>query len=180
MNILNALNQKVSHYGAGVLLSVLCAKRGGNLNIYILNYMHTIFSYNYVWILSGLKYYVGLVPFIADPVNNVYIRMRNNMYSIHMHASIFAEYNFPKLCYTATRIYFFKQVLLERKLSSWGIGASHIHCYIYMFLDIYNCRVRLGIKWDFRCEVFKYEKSCTEKYRQNPSPPRHPPWPQEK
>ena len=59
--------------------------------------MHTIFVYNVVRILSGLKYYVELVPFIAHPINNIYTIMRNNIYSIHRHVSIFAEYIFSKI-----------------------------------------------------------------------------------
>ena len=53
-----------------------------------------------------------------------------------------------------------KVVSLKRKLSSWGVGASQTHSYIFMFLDIYDGLVRLGIKSDFRCEVFKYAKPC--------------------
>ena len=55
----------------------------------------------------------------------------------------------------------------------------HNHSYIYMFLDKYNCRVCLGVKWDFRCEVSKYEKTCTEKYLHKP-PFHHPSEPREK
>ena len=61
-------------------------------------------------------------------------------------------------------------VSLKPKLISWGVGASYTHSYIYMFLDIYNCRVRLGIKSDFRCEVLKYAKPCAEKYPHQPPP----------
>ena len=43
---------------------------------------------------------------------------------------------------------------MKRKLSSWGVGASLTYSYIYMFLDIYNCRVRLCIKSEFIPEVF--------------------------
>ena len=31
-----------------------------------------------------------------------------------------------------------KVVSLKRKLSSWGVGASQTHSYIFMFLDIYS------------------------------------------
>ena len=55
-------------------------------------------------------------------------------------------------------------VSLKRKLRSWVIGDLHTHSYIYMFLDIYNCRIRLGIKLHFRCKVLKYAKPCAEKY----------------
>ena len=75
---------------------------------------------------------------------------------------------------------FFKQVYVKRKLSSWGAVASLTHSYIHMFFDIYNCRVGLGIKSDFRFEVFIYTKPCSGKYLHKlPPPPRHPPEPQE-
>ena len=60
---------------------------------------------------------------------------------------------------------------LKRKLISWGVGASQTHSYIFMFLDIYNGLVRLGIKYDFRCKVFKYVKPCAEKYPHKLPPP---------
>ena len=63
------------------------------------------------------------------------------------------------------------QVYLKQKLSSWGVGALLNHSCIYLFLDIYNCRVRLAIKSDFRCEVFIYKKPCAEKYPHEPLPP---------
>ena len=68
-------------------------------------------------------------------------------------------------------IQFVKQVSLKRKLSSWGVGASHTHSYIYIFLEIYIGPVRLGIKSHIRCEVFKYAKPCTEKYPHKSPPP---------
>ena len=40
-----------------------------------------------------------------------------------------------------------------------------------MFLDIYNDLVRLGIKSDFRCKVFKYVKPCAKKYSHKLPPP---------
>ena len=43
----------------------------------------------------------------------------------------------------------------------------------------YTICVHLGIKSDFRCKVFKYANSCSEKYsRKPPTPPQHRPEPQ--
>ena len=86
MHILSPINRKVSRWVVGVLLSVLCVKGGGGgdyFRIYSLYDIHIIFSYDFVLILSGLKYSAGLVPFIVHHVINIYI---------YMYVYTFAEY----------------------------------------------------------------------------------------
>ena len=75
MHILSSVNLKVSRWVVDVSLSVLCAKGGGGdyFHIYSLYDIYNIFSYNFVRILSGLKYSAGLVPFIMHPAINIYI-----------------------------------------------------------------------------------------------------------
>ena len=52
----------------------------------------------------------------------------------------------------------------ETKIEQLG-SRCFTHPFLYLYgLDIYNCRIRLGIKSDFRCEVLKYAKPCAEKY----------------
>ena len=73
IHILSSINRKVSRWVVDVSLIVLCAKgEGGDyFHIYSLLDIHIIFSYNFVLILSGLKYSAGLVPFIVHPVINI-------------------------------------------------------------------------------------------------------------
>ena len=82
MHILSSINRKVSRWVVGVSLRVLCAKGGGGgdyFRIYSLCDIYIIFLYNFVLILSGLKYSAELVPFIVHPVINIYIYM--NVYT---------------------------------------------------------------------------------------------------
>ena len=76
-HILSLISRKVSRWVVGVLLSVLCAKggEGDYFHIYSLYGIHIIFLYNFVLILSGLKYSAGLVPFIVHPVINICMYM---------------------------------------------------------------------------------------------------------
>ena len=94
------------------------------------------------------------------------------IYFLSFAASVLAPFWYEESCIHSSLLVFslsiphsrYRWVSLKRKLSSSGVGALHTHSYIYMFLDIYNCRVCLGIKSGFRCEVLKYEKLCAEKY----------------
>ena len=92
INISSTINRKVSGRVVCVLLSVLCAKGGGGIIlIYSLYDMHIIFSYNFVLILSGLKYSAGLVPFIVHPVNNIFIYMHVYTFCRIFHFRNFAQ-----------------------------------------------------------------------------------------
>ena len=58
--------------------SAYYALKGGGgdyFHIYRVYDIHIIFSYNFILILSGLKYSVGLVPFIVHPVINIRLYM---------------------------------------------------------------------------------------------------------
>ena len=67
---------------------------GGYFNMYILHYFRTIFSFNFVCVLSWLKYSAGLVSFIEHPVIYICMRIRNNIYSMPIDVSISTEYLF--------------------------------------------------------------------------------------
>ena len=70
---------------------------GGYFNMYILRYFRTIFSFNFVCVLSWLKYSAGLVSFIEHPVIYIGMRSRNNIYSMPIDVSISTEYVFSKI-----------------------------------------------------------------------------------
>ena len=92
MHILSPINRKVSRWVVGVLLSVLCTKGGGDyFHIYSLYNIQIIFSYNFVLILSGMKYSAGLVPFIVHPVINIYIYMHVYTFCRIFHSRNFAQ-----------------------------------------------------------------------------------------
>ena len=75
MHILSLINRKVSRWVVDVSLSASCTKGGvgAYFHRYSLYDINIIFSYNFVLILSELKYSVGLVPFIVHPFINIYI-----------------------------------------------------------------------------------------------------------
>ena len=67
-------------------------KRGGGYShIYSLYNKHIIFSYNFVLILSGLKYSAGLVPFILHPLINIWIYMHVYTFCRIFHFQNFAQ-----------------------------------------------------------------------------------------
>ena len=69
----------------------------GYFNMYILHYFRTIFSFNFVCVLSWLKYSAGLVSFIEHPVIYIGMRIRNNIYSMPIDVSISTEFVFSKI-----------------------------------------------------------------------------------
>ena len=92
MHTLSSINRKVSRWVVGVLLSALCAKGGGGyFHIYSLYDIDIIFSYNFVLILSGLKYSAGLVPFIMHPVINIFIYINVYTFCRIFHFRNFAQ-----------------------------------------------------------------------------------------
>ena len=93
IHILSSINRKLSRWLVGVLLSILCAKGRGveYFHVYSLYDIHVIFSYNFVLILSGLKYSTGLVPFIVHPVINIYIYIHVYTFGRIFHFRNFAQ-----------------------------------------------------------------------------------------